>query len=657
MTTILSPCSKYKALHCKAWLLWIMILCGYGNLAWASEDSAHFVLVGFAAHPDDEDGATLAYYAKYYHQVKKPVKVYSVFFTRGEGGQNEIGSALYEELGSIRTRETLQATELIGAEAIFLDFKDFGFSKTAKETFAKWGSKDKVLQKVVYLIRKLRPDVVITNHDTITTLPRRQHGHHQAVGISLYEAFEKAADTTYCPEHFEQGAMPWQIKKLFVRAFRQNFSSEDSLFVIDTAVQEPSGKTVQELAARALSQHRSQGMDKLVQNATSFFFQPRRYALWRIAKGITHDHSDIFSGIAPQHHNLKAAREFAEQPKFLLFVSPQSIASRQATEREWQARQTPTYNCRFVVVMENPTKKILPVTLSITRNGRVIFRKEYVFNALQKERLADTIQLALEKIAPYEPLRIEQLTFEAVPIGAEAKESHLSASVQNVELKPIEAKVARAIRIGLIHTYDNTLEETLQALNVAFERLDSARLASQDLSRYTTILIDMRAGEYRRDLLAQSKKLFEFMEQGGHVVAFYNKPQDWNANRDKLAPYPIELTSERVVEEDAKVTVLNAKHHFFNKPNKIEPNDWLDWVQERSVYLPADDTTKTSVRYERLLAMSDENESQPPTSILTAKVGKGSYTYLSLALYRQLRTLHSGALKLFANLISQPRIK
>jgi hypothetical protein len=287
----------------------------------------------------------------------------------------------------------------------------------------------------------------------------------------------------------------------------------------------------------------------------------------------------------------------------------------------------------------------------------VIFRKEYVFNALQKERLADTIQLALEKIAPYEPLRIEQLTFEAVPIGAEAKESHLSASVQNVELKPIEAKVARAIRIGLIHTYDNTLEETLQALNVAFERLDSARLASQDLSRYTTILIDMRAGEYRRDLLAQSKKLFEFMEQGGHVVAFYNKPQDWNANRDKLAPYPIELTSERVVEEDAKVTVLNAKHHFFNKPNKIEPNDWLDWVQERSVYLPADDTTKTSVRYERLLAMSDENESQPPTSILTAKVGKGSYTYLSLALYRQLRTLHSGALKLFANLISQPRIK
>ncbi len=639
-----------------AWLFLFMMI--GGNLAWASADSAYYVLVGFAAHPDDEDGATLAYYAKYYHKVKAPVKVYSVFFTRGEGGQNEIGSALYEELGSIRTRETLQAAELIGAEAIFLNFKDFGFSKTAKETFAKWGGKDAVLEKVVYLIRKLQPDVVITNHDTITTPPRRQHGHHQAVGISLYEAFEKAADTSYCPEHFLQGATPWQIKKLFVRAFRQNFSDQDSLFVLDTAVQEPgSSKTVQELAALALSQHRSQGMDKLVQNPNSFFFQPRRYALWRMEKGIVHDGRDIFSGITPQQRNPNAASEFAEQPKFLLFVSPQSVVVRQATEQEWQARQTPVYNARFVVVMENPTKKILPVTLSITRGNRVIFRKEYVFSASQKERLADTIQLALEKIAPYEPLRIEQLTFEAVPIGAEAQESRLRAAVQNIMLKPIEAKVARAVRVGLVCTYDNTLEETLQALNVAFDRLDSAQLASQDLSRYTTILIDMRAGEYRRDLLAQSKKLFEFMEQGGHVVAFYNKPQDWNANQDKLAPYPIELTSERVVEENAKVTVLNAKHHFFNQPNKIKPNDWLDWIQERSLYLPSDDTAKTSARYERLLAMSDENESQPPTSMLTAKVGKGSYTYISLALYRQLRVLHSGALKLFANLISQPRIK
>src|ERR1700690_1149911 len=87
-----------------------------------TENSPRLVLMGLSAHPDDEDAATLAYYARL-----KGVKTYSVFFTRGEGGQNEIGSELYEDLGALRTKETLASAELSGSEVYFLGFPDFGF--------------------------------------------------------------------------------------------------------------------------------------------------------------------------------------------------------------------------------------------------------------------------------------------------------------------------------------------------------------------------------------------------------------------------------------------------------------------------------------------------------------------------------------------------
>jgi hypothetical protein len=95
------------------------------------------------------------------------------------------------------------------------------------------------------------------------------------------------------------------------------------------------------------------------------------------------------------------------------------------------------------------------------------------------------------------------------------------------------------------------------------------------------------------------------VENGGNLVVFYNKPEDWNG-RD-FAPFPIYLTSERVTEEDAEVTVLEPNHVLFNHPKQINSHDWAGWVQERNIYLPSDDTLKTSPKYNKLLAMNDEN--------------------------------------------------
>ncbi len=84
--------------------------------------------------------------------------------------------------------ETERAARIIGSEVYFLNFVDFGFSKTAKETFDFWG-KDSTVARLVYIIRKLKPEVLFTNHDSVSG-----HGNHQAVGIAALQAFSLAAD-------------------------------------------------------------------------------------------------------------------------------------------------------------------------------------------------------------------------------------------------------------------------------------------------------------------------------------------------------------------------------------------------------------------------------------------------------------------------------
>lgn len=220
------------------------------------------VLMDLSAHPDDEDGATLAYY-----RMKYGIKTYSVLFTRGEGGQNEIGPELYEELGVLRSAETELAGIILGTDVRFLNFMDFGYSKTATEAFQVWGGQREVLRRLVYIIRKLRPDVIFTNHSTIDG-----HGHHQAVAITAIAAFDAAGDSTYFPEQLqERGLCLWQPRKLFFRSFGRS----DGAAVVVNSTDElniPRNVSYSDLAIQALSMHRTQGGDKV---------DVRRFSRWK----------------------------------------------------------------------------------------------------------------------------------------------------------------------------------------------------------------------------------------------------------------------------------------------------------------------------------------------------------------------------------------
>jgi LmbE family N-acetylglucosaminyl deacetylase len=204
-----------------------------------------------AAHPDDEDGTSLIVMRRKYgaHTV-------SLFSTFGEGGQNAIGPELYEEMGAIRALETMAASQIQGSEPHFLGLKDFGFSKSADEAFKFWGHEE-AQRRMVFEIRKLRPDVIITNHSVTSN----DHGHHQATARLVVEAFDAAADPNKFPEQLKDGVTTWQVQRLFVR-FRGNQppAADAPIVTINPNDLDPiRGVSYAEEALRALQQHATQG--------------------------------------------------------------------------------------------------------------------------------------------------------------------------------------------------------------------------------------------------------------------------------------------------------------------------------------------------------------------------------------------------------------
>jgi LmbE family N-acetylglucosaminyl deacetylase len=205
-----------------------------------------FTVMCVACHPDDEDGSSLTLERRMYG-----ARTVTLFATSGEGGQNAVGPELYDELGRIRERETREAAEIQGSEPYFLRLRDFGFSKSGDEAMAYWerqmGGHEALLELFVAAIRTIRPDVIITNHDTSTG-----HGQHQATSRLLHEAFEVAADSA----RFPKAGAAWKPQALYVRAPQ---SVKASVVMDANTYDRVRGLTYREQAFRALLRHATQG--------------------------------------------------------------------------------------------------------------------------------------------------------------------------------------------------------------------------------------------------------------------------------------------------------------------------------------------------------------------------------------------------------------
>jgi LmbE family N-acetylglucosaminyl deacetylase len=206
-----------------------------------------------AAHPDDENTRLLAWL-----EDNQRVHAGYLSLTRGEGGQNLIGSEQAPLLGVIRTQELLAARGIDGAEQLFGLERDFGYSKTAEETLNIWG-KDDALGDLVWAIRRFEPDVIITR---FSPEDNETHGHHTASAILAVQAFHAAADPKAYPDQL-RWVKPWQAdrviwnKGIFGPA---KAGATDGFLAVDVGGFDPVlGQSPGEVAARSRSMHKSQG--------------------------------------------------------------------------------------------------------------------------------------------------------------------------------------------------------------------------------------------------------------------------------------------------------------------------------------------------------------------------------------------------------------
>jgi len=754
-----------------------------------------------AAHPDDEDGSALTILRRKYG-----VHTVSLFSTFGEGGQNAVGPELYEDLGVIRARETMAAAEVQGSEPHFLGFRDFGFSKSAEETFRVWGEKE-LLRRMVLQIRLLRPDVIITNHDTTSG-----HGHHQATGRMILQAFDAAADPKQFPEQLAQ-AGTWQVQRLFVRS-RGEATAGAQVVTLDPNETDPvRGTTYAQQALAGLQKHATQGpWPKTVPAGGA---RPIRYALVKQTpntpalpanaknpvEGLTLPEA-VASKLVPPAIEDKPLTEFTDRRLELLvsllsakrrgvFTAPKEVFDTDPHRFELMSSRlnkalaavsgasitlgsensalVPGEEAQLAVVLSNagvaeiqvkqlkfrglgvetklntadkmlpgtdtaaevkvPTPKNASLTVPSSEHlydGRLFGEPLQVEADLTIEGVTFTVENEVRReVAPaveivsVEPspyvttpatsqkplefritlknhlnsefkglLRVSGQTLETgkeltlrpdqtdttnfvvrpLSLSGQIQGSNLAVTVdlpvpkepiakRTVPLVYAEAIVVSGRKVGYLPSYDRTLERALAALGVDSKQLTVDDIAKGDLSSFQTIIIDNRGYEAHQDLIPVNNRLLKFVEDGGTLLVFYHRTNEWNPNeqrgRPQLAPYPIIIDDSRVTEEDAPVTFLVPKHPLLNFPNKITQLDFANWVQERGLYFPRE----WDQHYTAVLSTNDKGEPPLKGGLLVAPYGKGNYIYTSYVWYRQLRAGLPGGYKFFANLISYGRKK
>ena len=258
-----------------------------------------------AAHPDDENTRLISYFSNKVH-----ARTAYLSLTRGDGGQNLIGTEIRELLGVIRTEELLEARKIDGGEQFFTRANDFGYSKTPEETLSIW-NKEEVLADAVKNIRKFQPDVIINRFDHRTS--GTTHGHHTTSAILSVEAFDLAGDKKYHPEQLQETNI-WQPKRLFLNTSWRFYGSQEkfkeadksNFLSYDIGTYYPTkGLSNSEIAALSRSQHKSQGFGNTgTRGVSSEYIE--------FIKGDYPENEDIFAGINTTWSRVKGGKKIGK---------------------------------------------------------------------------------------------------------------------------------------------------------------------------------------------------------------------------------------------------------------------------------------------------------------------------------------------------------
>ncbi|WP_409175255.1 NEW3 domain-containing protein [Brevibacillus fortis] len=554
-------------------------------------------------------------------------------------------------------------------EADFFEGIAYSFDDLAKEVASQSGG-----EKVAGELKKLQKDAaeVIAAYPSFASVAK--------------EAHEMLADVEKATAVVEASSLPTDTKsdlrhRLGVKKSQLNKASAEALSLVTKVKPETTelvaGQTTKvtvtaynggqaKVGKINLALHVPKGWQAKPQSTTSFsslgynqtvkttfdVTVPSNAALFQpyAAPAITADVSYSFAGSTANSH-VTPADAIAVLPSFSMVLSPN------ATVLYTQKPEEPI-PVKVTVKNYNPGAAKTTISLDVPKGWSV--EPQAAPLAFEAKGETKSVAFTVKADASVQP---DKYTVTAVASGS-GKESRHGAQVIRyphigttyfvqpaaLAIQAFDLKVPEGLKVGYVSSGFDNIDQYLSQLGVNVTNLSAKDIESGNLDQYDTIVLGIRAYGFRPELIPSNARLLKYVENGGNLVVQYHKPEDkW---KPELAPYPIKIGAPliqwRVTDENSKVTVLAPDHALFHSPNKITEEDWDNWIQDRSAYNPSE----WGKEYTELISNGDEGEKEFTGTYLTAKYGKGTYTYSSLVWYREIPSLVPGAIRLFVNMIS-----
>ncbi len=304
-------------------------------------------------------------------------------------------------------------------------------------------------------------------------------------------------------------------------------------------------------------------------------------------------------------------------------------------------------NQKIEVTTDNYSKENIKGFLSIINSkNEEVYQKEITLNESEKNNtitinknfLNGTYKAHFKQNTNTYNNEIKWVDYSHIPLNYYLKDSE-------TKVVSFNKSVLKKSKIGYIVGAGDEIPQVLKDVgyNVDFINLETVK--AEDLSKYETIIVGIRAFNTESSLKTKNKLLFDYVKNGGTVIVQYqtNVP----LKTEEIAPYKIKIGRTRITDENAVVNFINPNETVLNKPFKITQENFKNWIQEQGLYY-ADDFAG---EFQPVFTSQDFDEKETNGALLIAKHGKGHYIYTGLSFFRQLPAGNTGALELFINLI------
>jgi LmbE family N-acetylglucosaminyl deacetylase len=348
-------------------------------------------------------------------------------------------------------------------------------------------------------------------------------------------------------------------------------------------------------------------------------------------------------------------------PPYELVVKPTVVLTNVLSEKDKKNISTPLQ----LTVLSNQEKQMsasVRYTLMDQKTGKQVYEKGV--DSVFKDAKSSAIAVPLTSF--YNPATVSNSVIASVEVTNNKGTQHYNEHLQKIVydhipnthyltqdiVKVVDEPIrVKGSKVGYIAGSGDLTEEALVQLGYRVEKITAANCTPQYLAGFDAIVTGVRAYNVNAFLKDGYQTLLQYVQNGGNLIVQYNRTGT-NGLTPPMAPYPFTISGgSRVTEENAEVVFSIPAHPVLQTPNQITARDFEGWIQERSTY----QATAIDARYQAPLLMHDKNEQPSSGSLITCAYGKGNFSYVGLALFRQLPAGVSGAYKLLANLIALPK--